>query len=448
MGNVDHGVAMVARCPTSGTLEKSCVGSEKLTQLLPVLGGDEKMYKNVFCAACNGVRNWTFWNADAADCSNISALTSDEVFWNVSSLVRAARELCRWRFSPNTEQAAFVQKCVPNFFNACARLPAIANKLSYTYKKLCGLYSSVVCIDGTLYKNPHCALCETPWRTEVLSRDCTWEHFTLRTAPTLSIMFRFRKRGAKIVYNEREVQLSKDCADTEIYDPFEHVCKLFYYETKPAIVQADAQDNLSDAKVRNRTLLSSLPVVNVTTSRKPCKSIYLRQHEFTLLKNASVFVKSHRKIYQKRRYTSQGNGILLCTNFSGIRLNISRVRTARLTSTHQSSWNTEQVITLTGSLISICSLLFLVVTFSIFAELRTTPGKATLHLSCALVLAYSLFLLAGQATPFRLLCRAYAMLLHYLWLVAFCWMGVIGRDIARTFGSKGAFLVPVTSSFD
>lgn len=82
------------------------------------------------------------------------------------------------------------------------------------------------------------------------------------------------------------------------------------------------------------------------------------------------------------------------------------------------------------------SLIFLLAIYITLPELRTLPGRNLISLSCAMLLYHIFFLLTGQ-TDKPYLCVAVSVLLHFLLLSSFCWMGVMAFDVAKTFGAKG-----------
>ena len=90
------------------------------------------------------------------------------------------------------------------------------------------------------------------------------------------------------------------------------------------------------------------------------------------------------------------------------------------------------VISNVGIGLSVVCLLLVLITYSLFKELRTVPGVNLMNLSLSLLLAHSLFMATG-ATHIRLICTSVAVLLHYFYLSSFVWMSIIAFDTYRTF---------------
>ena len=94
-------------------------------------------------------------------------------------------------------------------------------------------------------------------------------------------------------------------------------------------------------------------------------------------------------------------------------------------------------ITLTGTLLSIISLCFLLYVYLCFKELRNRPGKCLISLSVALLFYQAIFLGTAMSREVATLCKAVAIFLHLFLLAAFSWMSVMAFDTASTFTVKG-----------
>ena len=102
-----------------------------------------------------------------------------------------------------------------------------------------------------------------------------------------------------------------------------------------------------------------------------------------------------------------------------------------------------QHLSFIGSVVSIVSLVLLLVTYVLFAELRNLPGKIMLNLTISLLLHESVFLSAGKKDH-QLVCHVVAVLFHLFALSSFTWMNVMAYDVHRTFtevSGKLTFLI-------
>ena len=96
---------------------------------------------------------------------------------------------------------------------------------------------------------------------------------------------------------------------------------------------------------------------------------------------------------------------------------------------------------------SVTGSIFLLVTYSLFKDLRTLPSLLLMSLSSAFLVG-DLSLLLGSSVPvFQLKapCIMAAIILHYFFLARFCWTNMISFEMMRTF-TAAAKLMPVLSS--
>ena len=93
------------------------------------------------------------------------------------------------------------------------------------------------------------------------------------------------------------------------------------------------------------------------------------------------------------------------------------------------------ILTYVGCSLSIIGCGIVLLTYTLFKELRTLPGKILMNL-CAAILATSFSLVAGiplvALSEEEALCHTAAILLHWLVLSEFTWMTVMSYELART----------------
>ena len=98
-----------------------------------------------------------------------------------------------------------------------------------------------------------------------------------------------------------------------------------------------------------------------------------------------------------------------------------------------------EILTLVGFSTSILWLLFFLITYGIFAELRTVPGMNLMNL-CFSLLLFNFFWLIGTPSHLKLttFCTGFAILEHYLILVSFVAMSVISYSSCLAFSQSFA----------
>ncbi|XP_028516316.1 latrophilin receptor-like protein A [Exaiptasia diaphana] len=148
----------------------------------------------------------------------------------------------------------------------------------------------------------------------------------------------------------------------------------------------------------------------------------MNEDEFVVLNNKAIFVNSSARFYNSSEYVWQNRSLFICENYD-----------------ESTSKNDHVLIILTDVCmsISIIALVFVLVTYSLFAELRTNPSINLMNLSIAILLAQFLWLIGSEQTNTPMACTAIAVLLHYFFLVSFMWTSIIAFDTWRAFTAKG-----------
>ena len=98
-------------------------------------------------------------------------------------------------------------------------------------------------------------------------------------------------------------------------------------------------------------------------------------------------------------------------------------------------------VSFVSNLLSLTAMIFTLVTFALFNELRNIPGWNCINLTLALSLAQLSFLVGSLATTIPFLCLITALLTHYGFLAAFFNMNVIAFDLYRNFRSKSSHIL-------
>ena len=412
LNNKNLGYIMVSRCPRKG-LNKEIISSceeEKQSDLLrrlPVFSiSTNQTYKNVFCAKCNNITDFTYWRLEA-DCAG----KEQDLFVNKSFLevIDGARKFCKLLYYPVRQQNE--KFCVLQV-DSCDNIKfAEENPAWNTAKTLCKAYSYPICFGfGQHSRNAHCRLCETAART---TTDINCICSARGNAPGLLIIFDFSSKSEYALRNlgGREVVSrikTLSCETNRVYDPFTQTCR-----------QSTA--TLRDTSVNN-------------AKKNICSlNILLNESDFRSLPNGSIYVPKHNRLYGNAEYFAIDNITVLCTNFT-------RSYTEKSTQQAPGKFESQEelameLITYIGGGLSVLGLLILLAVYSWFSELRNLPGKIVMSLSGALLIYQVCFFLTGQ-TERRGVCSAVAIVLHYFLLASFTWMSVMAFEVARTFTIK------------
>lgn len=267
----------------------------------------------------------------------------------------------------------------------CIATPLVANrKPRRKIDRLCRSYANVIeWLDGNqpmrLLKNPHCALLEDATALVNKTVNCPTNvnvpNVGIRDYSTIFVFSIYAEHFIDSFVKTVPVKFS--CPVHTFYDPFEEKCLLV--PRKPSSVKNMDTKNVS----------------------------------FTLVSHALV---SHTN--DESRSTTP----------------TTHVHDPRVESGKSSDYSlTLRITTCVGFSLSITALLFLLMTYFLFAELRTFPGKMAMQLSCAMIAMQLVYFASDPDVVSWAVCAVMGALLHYLNLVVFLWTGCIAHDTHKTF---------------
>ena len=154
----------------------------------------------------------------------------------------------------------------------------------------------------------------------------------------------------------------------------------------------------------------------------------LEETEFELLTDNKT-LQFHGEIYDIIGYSNNSLPII-CTNFTQ-----NGTREINVTITTYSYPAAFSIVTYIGCSLSVIGCAFVLLTYSIFKELQTLPGKILMNLAAA-ILGTCVFLLFGiplfALAEKEQLCHTTAILLHWLALCQFSWMTIMSFESTRS----------------
>ena len=152
-------------------------------------------------------------------------------------------------------------------------------------------------------------------------------------------------------------------------------------------------------------------------------------NEYIMTVNLSIFVKETSSLYDYGEYEILSNKSVTACQFFKLH---------KITEIHQIILYDEVLgyITLLSFLLSIISLIFLLVTYIIFPQLRTLPGKNLMNFAASLVLFQIFWLPLKEIRSKRLLCKIMAIVEHYFLMTTFVSMSVIAFHTCKVFARR------------
>ena len=404
--NSIFGYIMIDSCPLSwrnADIAHACLSTNYTANpavALPVLDMTTNVtYANIYCAMCHGKsRDLHFWSLMIRKPGGLENVSIQDI--------RSAD--ASWEVFP-------VGDITPE---KCLTTPSEVIKRPETeMTQLCRSYANSIRVkrDGLLFKNTHCALLSDPSLVVNQTILCS---MTFRSPPRLrSVFFTFStkaKSPSRAPFIMTVHMNVHNCQTNEVYDPFQEKC------------------------LPVRTGRVNIGHINSTNTTNKCWGPRFSSHEFRVLSNNSVVIIPYRKLYNNDSFILVNQTLILCyANFSR---NFTKDATPALTPAVEdeklpNDSSVLRIITYAGFSQSIISLLFLLMTYFLFAELRTYPGKNVMHLSCALIAMQSVYFVSDPDIVSMAVCAVMGALLHYFVLTVFLWMSVIADDTQRTFSS-------------
>lgn len=420
------GYAVRKTCPqnwTEKSVRQKCQDEDysDLLMNLPVFDEDSLVtYKNVFCARCNGAVNATYWKLQF-DCETWFNVSD----FDISSSMVLFNHNCSVDKTPKQHQLNYLRRCIPRFQD-CHNISYVKNE-SFCQTD-CLRYAFPVCTshERVRFRNPQCALCNG-FKPNDLENEC--QSSSSGGSPPLTILFDFSSTSTySVVVEDRKENAVKttkkelSCSNDEVYDPYLGTCKKTV--STESQTPGRGEDNRTE---ENRGNSSGL--------HPNCTFIAFNNTDYVKLSNGSVYLKLHRKLYNNTTYLILDNKLLVCVNFSR---NSTRSGSEREFGKRKivKTLASLQILTSIGCIASMVSLVVLLITYLVFAELRNLPGKIIINLALSLLLYQSIFFSAVKNDN-QELCLAIAVLLHFFVLSSFAWMNVMAYDVHRIFTTSG-----------
>ncbi|KAH3723921.1 hypothetical protein DPMN_049719 [Dreissena polymorpha] len=346
-------------------------------------------YRNMYCARCNYVTEYTYWISEQT-CINSSYLNITHACWQ----------------KPLITKTFPYRKCNPkNYVTNCS----IKSKTFLTTVNLCETESHFLVFhaSGKFYRNEYCAECNGIERSEMFCKRNIFVTITEFSGDayqpdSFRILVDLNQR-----YNIPPL-LQTACGNDELYDPTRGVCR----ETMCPKLTGWHNGQCVD-------LLDSFP----SDKNENCTWIKLNIDEYVFVDQTLLFVKETQTLYEEDKYITNGSSVFICKNLSNA-----------LTTSFPSIHNTvERYVTLVCLSISVLSLFITTAVYCVFGKLRNMAGKLLLSLMITLMNGQISFLISSALPAFRVWCQLVSIAMHYLFLSSFCWMNTISINLWTTF---------------
>ena len=448
----------INRCPQGfddPTIKRLCEGgvvsdpldSNPLTDVLVSGAESGLLFKNVFCASCHSafqIEDVLFWQ-QLIDCTYPPEISRPPQLpdtaapppppgaevplvagvpasgQETSESVNATWESLQWEYCvrhlrlpsgvPEPRQCkTAISECAADWDTTSNYGRTVAsmcsNHTNYTYSPDAF---------GPKYRNEYCAECNyNPFTTCVYPFHLQSGH-GFGTLPSMRLLLDFNQGSlTRQILDGQEMQstgqmfMATDCAPNEIMDIYSAQCRPKFCADGQTVSENSMQ---CEGSVNH-------PVTNLT-----CVLTYLNSSEYSVTNETQLFITVLGISLGRENY---------------VRLNGSTVAVCAELFSSSYAWifsisSFERYITVIGYTLSMAGLLVLFVIYMLLPQLRNLPGKCLLNLVAALFFSQLLFLLIHTPRPNSAPCLVLSVAVHYLYLVSFFWMNVLGFDIWRTF---------------
>lgn len=447
---------MVSGCPVTwrgGYTKKMCENDSSLNSILsklPVTDGKNlQIYKNIFCALCNNVSKVEYWKIEIKKKYGVN-------YTKPMSEVLAKN--IEWKAKVSESIIGKARYCKPKF-TGCNKAKSLASLLRMSKEELedaCNAYSFPVqiCMLKKRWRNLHCMLCagDKYENKHLLMTDLLSDCKSYVVPQTVVFDFRLgQTTGTEwSAVNKRTIFAS--CKEGTVYDPFTDKCLNFTPFTQENTMNASVSETYGTLSNKSRCMPAKNLSIKVFGNRTISVNGSIRPDLYlVVIDNTSYVCWNKRarcipanlpgiKVFGNR--TISVNGLIRpdlyleeIDDTSYVCGNRTRVFVKYENFPIKSRYSL-RVITTIGFASSTVCIAFLLVTYSLFSELKTTPGKSIMSLSCALLIYMACYIpMTSISNP--VLCVTNAVVLHFAVLSVFFWLNVLAYDMSKRFGSHG-----------
>ena len=220
------------------------------------------------------------------------------------------------------------------------------------------------------------------------------------------------------------VEGCRDIVCPEGFTAFTGTCMPIVVPTEPTITTGHRSGDNSSEPTNSTT--GSTPYS--PTESINCTTIALDPEEYEDLGNSSVLFRGEVTLIVG--YDATGRP-LVCVNFNRTGMVIT---STNVTFVNYPAGFIE--LTYIGNSLSILASILIIITYSIFKELRTLPSILLMNLAIAFLVGDIFLILSGTISQNTLsvdICISVSIILHYFLLSRFSWMNIMGLEYTRNF---------------
>ena len=414
-------------------------------------GSTELVYRNEFCARCNGLQqsNQISWSIQlgcpvfiprpvnpGGDSEVQTNFTLDELL-----------DLCPVNHYQHPTSLSYPRGCKPDF--PTGLITTCPEDSPMDLRENCTKFGlNLVTFGKFVYANTYCAAC---WNVSVHYVACSPIIIPVGKSeiPNIAVLLDVTGTGKLVSSSTRYNLVEEVCPSGSVYDAFRGSCRTLpsaNCTNSTVITLARGSYSLiSNESVFWNSYNLNVSIESVNDNGRPlvcipsvqstnCVPIILESSEYIQQGNGSS-TSNLLWFSDKETYSIEGtdkNGRpLICTSLTQ---NSSRNSTRNET---RSSYPIAfEILSYIGLSIDFVSCLLFLLTFFLFKKLRTFFSKLMVNFVLSVLLGDLIFLLGAPLSTFFNLpefCIAVSIVLHYVYLCRFSWMTVMGSELVRSF---------------
>lgn len=199
----------------------------------------------------------------------------------------------------------------------------------------------------------------------------------------------------------------------------------------PHVETTEAESTVTHSLMTRRKFYTESLVIQTSAEKiytvsklLACPMIKLNSSEFRMVNSEKIVIASTEMILGPDRFAVNRDGSADVCVSDAVSTTIS---------TSPTYDEIDGYISLVLTCISLACLSITFIVYCLFEPLRTIPGKLNMGLVVSLIFAQGTFQFGVGQTENRDACVVIGIVIHFLWICAFCWMNVCSLHMARVF---------------
>ena len=436
----------------------------------PVTDGSTGLvYRNMFCARCNGLQqsdqiSWSI-QLDCQDFASVNRGGKTQTNFTINELLR----YCSLDYFRPPSSLSTPRRCKLLRREPTSTCPQDA---PMDLRKNCTSFGlNLVTLSGLVFSNAYCAAC---WNMSSRQLDCLGKRATItvpKTIPTfpstffpdiapttevpkvnihITILLDVSGTGLTVSSSTTHYNIIEEaCPSGSVYDAFRGSCRTLpsaNCTNSTAITLARGSYSLiSNESVFWNSYNLNVSIESVNDNGRPlvcipsvqstnCVPIILESSEYIQQGNGSstsnLLWLSDNETYSIEGTDKNGRPLICTSLIQNFTTNNTRIETVF---SYPVAFH---ILSYIGISIDFVSCLLFLLTFFLFKDLRTFFSKLMVNFILSILLGDILFLVGAplfQYVGVDILCSIFAVAIHYVYLCRFSWMTVMGAELVRSF---------------